>query len=220
MSDQSDHPQPGAGAPITTPPADTAGPQPTSGRRGVTIALVVLALAVIGGVIGLLSRENESHPVDDVASALASDAAQLAGPLNPTGLAHARCTAVEGEDELYSCTPVIDNATSKPITVEWKDDRLTKRLGGQTLTQAPRSGDDVAKALTTDEQATIGRTVDYGCAFTSGMNADGGAAANSPGGYRCVDRKTLDAKTGPIQRYVEFATDGSVTRDFMVTEGS
>jgi hypothetical protein len=226
MADRSDDPQPSTGAPasqsdsrapITQAPADTAGPQPTSSRRGVTIALVILGLALVGGVVGLLSRENESHPVDDVASALASSAGELAGPLNPTGLAHARCTAVKDQDAQYTCIPVIDNSEEKPVALQWKGERLTKHLAGQELTKAPRAGDEVAKILATDERATLGRTVDYGCAFSQGINPDGSSAASSPGGFRCVDRKTLEAKDGPIQRYVEFAEDGTVARDFMLT---
>ena len=65
----------------------------------------------------------------------------------------------------------------------------------------------------------MGRTLKYGCAFTSGMNPDGSAAASSPGGFRCAAPEP-GAKDQYIQRYVEFAADGAVKRDFMLSDGS
>ncbi len=74
----------------------------------------------------------------------------------------------------------------------------------------------MAAALDADERATLGRTVKYGCAYTTGMNADGSANAGSPGGYRCATATAPKGASAPLQRYVEFASDGSVVRDFML----
>lgn len=191
-------------------PAERGG----SSRRALGLAIVALValIAVTVGVV--LGKSGDSNPVDDVSAALASNATLLAGPLNPTGLQHARCT--KSTETTFTCTPVIGNATEKPVRVIWKDGVLTKRLAGTNLTAPPRSGTDVAQTLIADERATIGRALKYGCAFTSGLSPSGEAATGSPGGYRCAapDPK---AKGQYIQRYVEFAPDGSVTRDFMLT---
>lgn len=222
-----DGPDPQTPAPRATPPGREparaeipAGDRPAAGpnRRVLTAVLVVALLAIAGGVIGLLTRENDSNPVDDVSAALAAAAPQLSGPISVTELQHTRCAKQGGSQVLYTCTPVMDNANaSSGVTVQWKGDVLTKRLAGTKLTVAPRSGNDVAAALDVDEQSTIDRTVKYGCAFSIGINPDGSSAASSPGGFRCATAKPPAGEKDVLQRYVEFAADGSVKRDFMLT---
>ncbi len=198
--------------------ADAPAPRPGASRRGLTIALVGL-VAVIGVALAvILGRVGESNPVDDVSSALAANATLLAGPLNPTGLQHARC--VKDSETAFTCTPVVGNATEKPIKVVWQNDVVTKRLAGTNLTQPLRSGSEVAAALSADEQATVGRTLKYGCAFTMGLTPAGERNDGSPGGFRCAAPAPGGAKDEFIQRYVEFAADGSVSRDFMLTTTS
>lgn len=188
---------------------------PGASRRSLTIALLGL-VAVIGVALAVvLGRVGESNPADDVASALAANATLLAGPLNPTGLQHARC--VKDSDTAFTCTPVVGNATEKPVKVVWQNEVVTKRLAGTNLTQPLRSGSEVAAALVADEQATIGRTLKYGCAFTTGLTPTGERNDGSPGGFRCAAPAPGGAKDEFIQRYVEFAADGSVSRDFMLT---
>lgn len=206
--DQSDDPRTTTGA--SNAPASTTGPS----RRALGFAIVALVALIAVAVGVVLGKSGESNPVDDVSAALASNATLLAGPLNPTDLQHARCTKVSETE--FSCTPVIENAEAKSLTVLWKDGVVTKRLAGTELTAPPRSGSDVAQTLVADEQATIGRKLKYGCAFTSGLSPSGEAASGSPGGYRCA-APDPEAKDEYIQRYVEFAPDGSVTRDFMLT---
>jgi hypothetical protein len=213
--DRSDDPRTPTGLPSSAEDA-AAGAQPAgASRRALTFALVALAGLVAVIVTVALSRNNASNPVDDVSSALAANAELLAGPLNPTDLAHARCVKESGTE--FRCTPVVGNAAeTTAIDVVWKDGVLSKRLAGTQLTAAPRAGDDVAAALIADERVTAGRTVKYGCAFTSSMAPGGGAAAGA-GGFRCATLKPLPGEDEPLQRYVEFAADGTVTRDFMLT---
>lgn len=190
------------------------GQRPGASRRTLTIALVTL-VAVIGVTVAVvLGKSGESNPVDDVSAALAANATLLAGPLNPTGLQHARCT--KDSDTTFTCTPVVGNATEKPIRVVWKNDVLSKRLAGTNLTQPLRSGKEVAAALIADEQATVGRSLKYGCAFTTGLSPTGERNDGSPGGFRCA-APDPEQKDQYIQRYVEFAADGSVSRDYMLT---
>jgi hypothetical protein len=199
-------------------PTPEDGSVPAAGRR-LPFVLAGLAVLLAIGVAWVLSRENEAHPLDDVSAALQASAATLAGPLNVTALEHTRCAAAEGENR-YTCTSVMDNAAAaNAIDVEYVDGTITKRLAGSKLTSAPRAGNEVAAALAADEQATLGRTVQYGCAFSIGINADGSSASDSPGGFRCVSLKAPAGSKAPVQRYVEFAADGAVTRDFIVAAG-
>ena len=201
-----------------TPASDEPAAHTPKSRKGLTIALGILALGVAAAVFGVLSRENEPNPVDEVASALATDATVLAGPMSVTKLEHTKC--VKQSDTVFRCTPVMDNATAgSGVVVVYKNRIPTKRLAGSNLTEAPRRGDDVAAALDADEHATLGRTVKYGCAFSGGLNPDGSQAPSSPGGFRCATLKAPAGSTAPLQRYVEFAADGSVTRDFMLAGG-
>ncbi|MFT4035831.1 MAG: hypothetical protein QM679_09695 [Patulibacter sp.] len=193
-------------------PAD-AHPQPTGGRRILPWALGGFALLIVVAVVGLLSRENESNPVDDVSAALQSHAELLAGPLSVTALEHTRCVS-RGSGE-FACTPVMDNSDAKAIIVRYSGGVLTKRLAGSDLAQAPTTGVAIAAALDADERATLGRTVRYGCAFTVGLNPDG-TQSGGAGGFRCATAKPLPGEQAVLQRYVEFADDGSVTRDFML----
>lgn len=197
----------------TTTPADE--PRGTSGRGlPFAIAGVAVLVAIVLGTV--LSREDGANPVDEVSAALQAQAASLAGPLNVTGLQHAKCVVAEGDD-LFACTPVMDNAeAASSITVQYADGVLTKRLAGSSLTQAPRAGADVAAALAADERASLGRSVKYGCAFSVGINPDGSQASSSPGGFRCATAEAPEGADAPLQRYVEFAADGAVTRDFML----
>jgi hypothetical protein len=201
-----------------SPDADRPAPptaQLGAKRRALTAGLIALFSLVAIGVTTVVRGTDDSNPVDDVSAALAANAMLLAGPMNPTDLAHARCVQQQGTT--FRCTPVINNAAATgAITVQWRDGVLSKRLAGSTLTSAPRAGDDVAQALIADERATIRRTLKYGCAFTSSMSP-GGGPASGPGGFRCAAPTPGGPKNAYIQRYVEFAADGAVTRDFMLT---
>ncbi len=216
MADEhpSDPHTPSAGAPAPVGGADAAAARPGRSRRGLTAALAVLAVVIVSALVVVLGRVGESNPVDDVSSALAANASLLAGPRTPTDLQHARC--VENSETAFTCTPVMNNAEAKPIEVRWQNEVLTKRLAGSNLTAPLRSGREVAAALIADEQATLGRTLKYGCAFTSGLSPSGGSSGTA-GGFRCAAPAPGGGKDEFIQRYVEFAADGSVTRDFMLT---
>ncbi len=81
--------------PTTTPAGEP--PAPTGPSRALPIAVAGVAVLVAIVLFAVLSRENDSNPVDDVSAALQANAANLAGPLNVTGLQHSRCVAGEGD---------------------------------------------------------------------------------------------------------------------------
>ncbi|MBO9531381.1 MAG: hypothetical protein J7513_00200 [Solirubrobacteraceae bacterium] len=202
-------------APTEPTNAPVEEPDAPSGRA-LPFAIAGVAVLVAIVLFAVFSRENESNPVDDASAALQASAATLAGPLNVTGLQHAKCVRGDGSG-MYRCTPVMNNAESTGgVTVHYSGGVVTKQLAGSSLTAAPRAGSEVATLLDADEKATLGRTVKYGCAFTIGINPDGSQASGSPGGFRCATAKPPAGEDAVLQRYVEFADDGMVTRDFML----
>ncbi len=174
---------------------------------------MALALFAATMITIFVTRGDSTAPADDAASALAARAPALVGRARPGDLQHTRCVKTDVETD-FICKPVADTAVLPAITVRLKDGKLTRKLEGSNLREAPRSGDLVAAAIGLDDTALYGKKIAYGCAYTSHRTPDGGSSDQGVGGFICVSKKK-DAQTGEfIQRYVEFAPDGTVTQDF------
>lgn len=200
--------------PSATPSEGTdAAPRGGASRRTLTVALGVLALFAAGMAFNFITRGDGAAPTDEVAGALAARAPALVGLARPGDLQHARCVKTDVKTD-FICKPVADTAVLPAVRIRWKDQKLTRKLEGSNLREAPRSGDLVAAAIGLDDAALYGTKREYGCAYTSHRTPAGGSSDQGVGGFICVSKKK-DAKTGDyVQRYVEFAPDGTVTQDF------
>lgn len=186
---------------------------PSPSRRGLTIVLVVLGLFAATMVTFLVTRGDSTAPTDDVASALASRAPSLVGRARVGDLQHTRCVKADVATD-FICKPVADTSAVQAITVRWKDGKLTRKLEGSNLKERPRAEEIISAALSLDDQALYGSKTEYGCAFSPNRTPNGGTSDQGLGGYICVSKKPDPQTKELVQRYVEFADDGTLVQDF------
>lgn len=151
---------------------------------------------------------------DKVVAEVRKSAAVLPGRTEPSAFADATCEPTDGMD--FRCALGGDgDPDSVTIRVRLQDDgTVTKVLGTVPAEAGQKTSTQTQALLTDDDAATSSSKVTYTCATSTAINPDGTSAGSTVTGQRCVLVKGKGEIVG--QRYVEFAPDGTATRDFML----
>lgn len=207
---------------------------PDHGRRPLLMALPVflIALAAVAAILiagcgdddagdtppatggGAPAPTSEVSSADAVAVKVAEGSALLSGRADPDTFADTTCEAAKLAGEYRCAYGGEGDPNSGSLTVRLQPTGAVSKVLGDTPPQAGLPAPTrVAELLAADDAASGSPGTAYRCATATAINPDGSSAGTSETGYRCV----LIEGGKPFQRYVQFAADGTVVRDFEVT---
>lgn len=129
------------------------------------------------------------------------------------------CEQRTGQSNLFDCSFGVGVGGEDPswFTVRLQSDgALSKVLGEHDPVPGEKSPAETAALLAADDelQRAPSRTRGYACKPSPRVEPDGTRAGSALVGQLCTTRARLDR--APVRRYVEFAPDGTVTRDYVV----
>ncbi len=208
---------------------------PNHGRRpvlmGIPILLItiaaVVAILVAGcgdedkpGTTGGSGGSTPAAAAGDAATvekALAQDGDQLAGRItNPDLMTGIECEPTDGTPPSYRCSMGADMGAGEPVymVVRLQDDgTVTKLLAGDPPIAGEKTSEQTAELLAADDRYQEASKLAYVCATSAPVNPDGSSTGGTGAGQRCIGRKSGGSA---IQRYVEFAADGTARRDYVL----
>lgn len=196
----------------------------------VLVALIALAgLAGCGGD-GRAERADGRGPAPSAEQRRAAQAATvalrtrgalIAGPIAPAAaFDDAACEPSTDDPRVIECafgTSYYNNMEPTWFAVRLQPDgSLSKVLGRRAPVAGAKSSAQAAALLASDDslQNAPSRTRGYACRRESRVEPDGTRATTGAVGQLCNTHLRVSRQT--IQRYVEFAPDGTATRDYVV----
>lgn len=200
-------------------------------RRSLAVASLLTAAAACG--CGSDRAETTSPAPTSTPSAAQRQAAKaatvalkkhgwkVAGTIGPpAAFGDADCTPSDGAADRIDCafgTTYFGNMEPTWFEVRMQPDgSLSKVLGRREPAAGTKSSAQTATLLASDDllQHAPSRTRDYACQSVQRVEPDGTRGSTSAAGQLCTTYFRVSRQH--VQRYVEFAPDGTVTRDYLV----
>lgn len=204
--------------------------------RGLLVVATVLTVVGVGGCGSLTASDRsevrtpgptstssaaQRHAAEAATAVLRKHGALVAGTIGPpAAFGDADCNPTDdGAGRIVCAFGTTYFGNMEPTWFEVRiqpDGSLSKVLGRREPVAGSKSSAQTAALLASDDllQHAPSRTRDYACRRAHRIEPDGARGSTSAAGQLCATYLRVSREN--VERYVEFAPDGTVTRDYVI----